>query len=85
MKIGRCVGLPDGRVGRVRERTAQGYRIPVQRKTSRTHEFVVIAADKLEFISCPQGWMSPEGYNRYLKATLVKMRKRLDATSKMKR
>lgn len=76
MKIGGCVKLSDGRIGRVRLHLARGYKIRVQRKTSRTHEFVVVAASKLKPVHCPKGWMSPEGYNRYLKITLAKMRKR---------
>ena len=79
MKIGGCVKLPDGRIGRVRERLAKGYKVRVQRKTSRTHEFVVFAANKLEAVHCPKGWMSPDGYNRYLKITLAKMRMRQGA------
>ncbi|HET6676284.1 MAG TPA: hypothetical protein VFG71_13145 [Nitrospiraceae bacterium] len=63
-------------MGRVRARLAEGYRVRVRRKTSRTHEFIVIASDKLKLVPCPKGWMSPEGYNRYLKTTLAKMRKR---------
>ncbi len=76
VKIGACVKLPDGRIGRVRERLARGYKVRVQRKTSRTHQFVVVAAKKLKPVHCPNGWMSPDGYNRYLKITLAKMRKR---------
>jgi hypothetical protein len=68
----------------VRSRVNEGYRIRVRRKTSRTHEFVVVAANKLEFVSCPKGWMSPEGYNRYLKITLTKMRKRLAVDARKK-
>lgn len=84
MQIGRCVRLPDGRVGRVRSQLDEGYRIRVRRRTSRTHEFVVVAANKLEFVSCPKGWMSPKGYNRYLKITLAKLRKRLAADARKK-
>jgi hypothetical protein len=29
-----------------------------------------------EPVECPKGWMSPEGYNRYLKTTLAKLRAR---------
>jgi hypothetical protein len=76
IEIGGCVKLPDGRIGRVRGRVAKGYRIRVQRKTSRTHQFVVVAAGDLESVHCPKGWMSPKGYNRYLKITLAKMRQR---------
>jgi hypothetical protein len=79
VKIGACVTLPDGRIGRVRERLARGYKVRVQRKTSRTHEFVVFGIKKLKPVHCPKGWMSPDGYNRYLKITLAKMRKRQGA------
>jgi hypothetical protein len=37
MKVGGCVKVPDGRIGRVRERLADGYKVRVQRKNSRTH------------------------------------------------
>jgi hypothetical protein len=80
--IGGCVKLPDGRIGRVRERSAKGYKVRVLRKTSRTHQFVVVPAEDLKIVSCPQGWMSPDGYNRYLKTTLEKMRKRQKAASR---
>jgi hypothetical protein len=83
--IGSCVKLPDGRIGRVRERVVKGLKIRVQRRTSRTHEFVVVAANKLESVHCPKGWMSPDGYNRYLKTTLAKMRKRRTATGRRAR
>ena len=83
IQIGGCVQLPDGRIGRVRERVVNGYRIRVLRKTSRTHQFVIVPTGKLKPVDCPQGWMSPKGYNRYLKTTLAKMRKRL-ARSKQK-
>jgi hypothetical protein len=76
VKIGGCVELPDGRVGRVRERVPEGYKIRVQRKTSRTHQFIVLPPGKLRAVDCPKGWMSPDGYNRYLKTTLEKLRKR---------
>ncbi|MGH7258559.1 MAG: hypothetical protein ACREIM_09275 [Nitrospiraceae bacterium] len=85
MKIGGCVKLPDGRIGRVQERLAKGYKVRVQRETSRTHEFVVVAAKKLKPVHCPKGWMSPDGYNRYLKITLAKMRKRQAATGRRAR
>jgi hypothetical protein len=69
MKVGGCVKVPDGRIGRVRERLADGYKVRVQRKNSRTHECVVVAAKELEPVQYPKGWMSPEVYNRYLKTT----------------
>ena len=82
IKIGGCVKLPDGRIGRVRERSGKGYKIRVQRKTSRTHQFVIVPAEKIKPVLCPKGWMSPAGYNRYLKTTLEKMRKRLRTASR---
>ena len=82
IKIGGCVKLPDGRIGRVRERSGKGYKIRVQRQTSRTHQFVIVPAEKIKPVQCPKGWMSPAGYNRYLKTTLEKMRKRLQTASR---
>ncbi|MER3424163.1 MAG: hypothetical protein C4293_14025, partial [Nitrospiraceae bacterium] len=73
---GDCVRLPDGRIARVRDRTGGKVKVRVRRKTSRTHQFLVVAAGELERIQCPKGWMSPEGYNRYVKTTLAKMRER---------
>jgi hypothetical protein len=29
-----------------------------------------------ERVDCPKGWMSPDGYARYLETTLAKMRQR---------
>lgn len=71
---GDCVKLPDGRVGRVREERAGTYRVRVRRFTSKSHQFVWLAASELERVPCPKGWMSPKGYNRYLKETLAKLR-----------
>ena len=48
----------------------------VRRTTSATHQFLTFAAKDLERATCPRGWMSPEGYARYLTATLAKMRQR---------
>ena len=76
IKIGDCVRLPDGRIGRVRDTLSGKIKIRVRRKTSRTHQFLAMAADDLKRVPCPKGWMSPEGYNRYLKTTLAKMRAR---------
>ena len=73
---GDCVQLPDGRVGRVRDRVDDGYRVRVRRVTSKTHQFLVLGARELRRVACPPGWMSPEGYNRYLRVTLEKMRQR---------
>jgi hypothetical protein len=33
-------------------------------------------AGDLQRVDCPKGWMSPEGYVRYLKVTLAKMQQR---------
>ncbi len=76
IRPGDCVKLPDGRVARVRDIVKDSVRVRVRRKTSETHQFLQVPAEDLRKIACPQGWMSPEGYNRYLKATLSKMRAR---------
>lgn len=74
--VGDCVRVPDGRIGRVREVQADGYRVRVQRRTSKTHQFLVLRAGELSQADCPSGWMSPDGYRRYLDATLAKLRER---------
>jgi hypothetical protein len=76
LKAGDCVRLPDGRIGRLRDKQGQRWRVRVRRKTSQTHEFLSWAASQLERVDCPKGWMSPEGYLRYLKVTLAKMKQR---------
>lgn len=73
---GDCVKIPDGRVARVRDNVEDIYRVRVRRKTSNTHQFLKFRKEELTKIPCPRGWMSPEGYNRYLKVTLEKMRSR---------
>ncbi len=73
---GDCVRIPDGRIGRVRGVSGQKYRVRVRRTTSPTHQFLMFAAGDLVRVDCPRGWMSPEGYVRYLRATLAKMRQR---------
>jgi hypothetical protein len=73
-KPGDCVRTPDGRIGRVREAVGPRYKVRVRRTTSKTHQFLVFAAEDLKRFECPKGWMSPEGYVRYLDATLAKMR-----------
>jgi hypothetical protein len=75
-RVGDCVRIPDGRIGRVREVSGGRYRVRVRRTTSATHQFLTFAAKDLKRADCPKGWMSPEGYARYLKATLAKMRQR---------
>jgi len=80
--VGDCVRVPDGRVGRVRELAAGQYRVRVQRRTSKTHQFLLLRASDLARVDCPSGWMSPAGYRRYLDATLAKMRERREASGK---
>lgn len=74
VRVGDCVRIPDGRIGRVRDVARAGCRVRVRRKTSRTHQFLIFAAEDLRRVDCPKGWMSPAGYMRYLRATLEKMR-----------
>ncbi len=75
-RVGDCVRIPDGRIGRVREVSGSKYRVRVRRATSATHQFLMFGAGDLKRVGCPKGWMSPEGYVRYLTATLAKMRQR---------
>ncbi len=77
LSAGDCVQIPDGRIARVRDNQGDIYRVRVRRKTSKTHEFLKLPRQQLTKVACPKGWMSPEGYNRYLKVTLDKMKKRL--------
>ena len=74
--LGGCVKIPDGRIGRVREKKGSLYKIRVRRKTSPTHQFLMFGASDLKVVECPKGWMSVAGYNRYLKITLAKMKAR---------
>jgi hypothetical protein len=73
---GDCVRLADGRIARVRQRIGDMIKVRVRRKTSDTHQFLLLKASELERVSCPKGWMSSEGYRRYLRVTLRKMRER---------
>lgn len=73
---GDCVRLRDGRIARVRQKVGAAFRLRVRRKTSATHQFLLVDAADLEPVPCPKGWMSPEGYRRYLRQTLRKMRER---------
>jgi hypothetical protein len=77
IEIGSCVQIPDGRIARVREKIGDEYKVRVRRKTSKTHQFLLFKTDELTPVDCPKGWMSVEGYNRYLKTTLAKMKQRL--------
>ena len=83
-KPGDCVRTPDGRIGRVREVAGPRYKVRVQRTTSKTHQFLKLSGEELERVECPKGWMSPEGYVRYLDATLAKMKGRATARGQAK-
>ncbi len=77
---GDCVRIPDGRIGRVRDYIRGRLKIRVRRTTSNTHQFLFFSEEEIQRIDCPKGWMSPDGYNRYLKATLAKMNMRTRKT-----
>ncbi len=77
IRNGDCVRIPDGRIARVREKSSGRYKVRVRRPTSSTHQFLWFPAKELEPVPCPTGWMSPTGYNRYLRTTLAKMRQRM--------
>jgi hypothetical protein len=77
IRTGDCVRIPDGRIARVRETVRGKYKVRVRRKASKTHQFLILPVDQLELVDCPKGWMGREGYNRYLKITLAKMKKRM--------
>lgn len=72
--IGGSVQIPDGRIGRVREKINKKYKVRVRRKTSLSHQFLFFETKELKPVDCPKGWMSVEGYKRYLKVTLAKMK-----------
>jgi hypothetical protein len=76
MKLGDCVTVPDGRIGRVRAVKKEKIKVRLMRTTSHTHQFLWFEKTELQIAACPKGWMSPEGYNRYLKVTLAKMKER---------
>lgn len=75
-RLGDCVRVPDGRVGRVRGYVGGKVRVRVRRRTSDTHQFILYRPGELRRIECPGGWVSPAGYRRYLRATLAKLRSR---------
>ncbi len=85
IRMGDCVKIPDGRVARVREKFTGKFKVRVRRKTSKTHQFLIFPVQQLELVECPKGWMSREGYNRYLKITLAKARQRTAAKRKAKK
>ena len=85
IKPGFCVKLPDGRIGRARNKNLSGlWKIRVRRFTSNTHQFLYYKSKELTVIPCPSGWMSVDGYNRYLRKTLAKMRSRNKRKSRRK-
>jgi hypothetical protein len=63
---GDCVKISDERIAGVRAIDKGIYNIRGRRKTSQSHQFLVFQKEELEKITCPKGWMSLEGYNRYL-------------------
>ncbi len=73
---GDCVTIPDGRIGRVRDVQGNKYKVRVRRKISKTHQFLIFSSSDLQVVACPKGWMSPEGYNKYITTTLAKMKER---------
>jgi hypothetical protein len=75
-QVGDCVKVPDGRIGRVRGRVGRKLRVRVRRRTSATHQFLLLAPGEVHAVPCPRGWMSPAGYRRYLKPTLAELRAR---------
>ena len=42
-----------------------------------SHRLPWLIQGEVTKIQCPDGWMSPEGYNRYVRKTLSKMKQRL--------
>ena len=74
--IGGCVKIPDGRIARVREKMNNQFKVRVLRKTSVSHQFMFFDAKELTSVDCPKGPVSVEGYKRYLKVTLAKMKAR---------
>ena len=84
IRIGDCARIPDGRVGRLGEKSVNGYNVRVRRMTSKTHQFLLFSRSEIKPVDCPRGWMSPDGYNRYLKITLAKMRRRNLANSRLR-
>jgi hypothetical protein len=76
LRDGDCVRLPDGRVARVREVAGGTVKVRVRTPSGRSDRFESHALGTVEALECPRGWMSPEGYRRYLAETLRKARLR---------
>ena len=81
IKPGDCVQIPDGRIGRFRDKNGAKYRVRVKRITSKSNQFLLFNLEELTKVVCPKGWMSPQGYNSYLKTTLEKMEARKNKKS----
>lgn len=79
VRNGDCVRLEDGRIARVRGKRGALVRVRVKRWNSNTHQFLLVQPKDLELTACPKGWMSPDGYRRYLRVTLKKMRERISS------
>lgn len=73
---GDCVTVPDGRIGRVRFIEGSNVKVRLMRTTSHTHQFIWYQKSEVKAVACPKGWMSPDGYNRYLNVILAKMKER---------
>ena len=69
--VGDCVRLPDKRIGRVRGYVDGQVRVRVRLPASETHRFLLYPPARLTRVRCAKGWMSPEGYRRYLRAHAV--------------
>jgi hypothetical protein len=54
-RVGDCVRIPDGRIGRIREISGGKYRVRVRRATSATYQFKTFAAGDLRRVTCPKG------------------------------
>jgi hypothetical protein len=55
---GDCVQLPEGRIGRVRERAGDTYTVRVRRTTSKTHQYLRFRAHRS---SVPSSSLGPKG------------------------
>lgn len=74
LKTGECVRVPDGRPGRVRAHRSGKFSVRVRRAGKTTDELLTFAGTQLKRIDPPDGWMSPEGYNRRVAALRRRMR-----------
>jgi hypothetical protein len=51
---GECVKVPDGRIARVRDRVADGYKVRLCRKTGKSHQLLTFARKDLERVDYPK-------------------------------